>query len=168
MYGPGRVGLLPARDPDGRALDPGPAVARLALRAPAPLDAGPARASFEGGLDLLDWRLPSSARAGATVEGTLRWRATARPARDATVFVQLLGPGGPLAQWDAQPLRGEYPTSLWPAGEVVEDRFALTLRANTPPGDYPVIAGLYLLPEVRRLPTGGGDHVELARLRVEP
>jgi hypothetical protein len=168
MYGPGQVGLLPARDPAGQPLDPGPPVVRLALRQPRPAETAPPRASFEGGLELLDWRLPGLARAGQTVEGTLRWRAAARPNRDATVFVQLLGPAGPLAQWDAQPLRGEYPTSLWPAGEVVEDSFRLTLRPNTPPGDYPVIAGLYLLPEVRRLPTAGRDHIELARLRVDP
>jgi hypothetical protein len=84
------------------------------------------------------------------------------------VFVQAIGPAGPIAQWDAQPLRGQYPTSLWPVGEVVEDRFVLTVRAGTPPGEYPLIAGLYVLPEVRRLPTGNRDYVEIGRLRVEP
>ncbi|HEY3107862.1 MAG TPA: hypothetical protein VGL23_03870 [Chloroflexota bacterium] len=168
MYGPGRVGLLPARDRSGRPLDPGPPVLRLALRVPGPADRSQSRASFEGGLELLSWRLPRATRAGGAVEGALRWRAGGRPSRDATVFVQVLGPGEPVAQWDAQPLRGEYPTSLWPAGEVVEDPFILTIKPGTPPGDYPVIAGLYLLPEVRRLPTAGGDRVELGRLRVEP
>jgi hypothetical protein len=168
MYGPGRVGLLPARDPNGQPLDPGPPVLRLALRAPGPADRSPRRAAFEGGLELLDWRLPPATRAGGAIEGALRWRAGARPSRDATVFVQVLGPTEPLAQWDAQPLRGDYPTSLWPPGEVVEDPFILTIRPGTPPGDYPVIAGLYVLPEVRRLPSAGADHVELGRLRVEP
>ena len=59
-------------------------------------------------------------------------------------------------------------TSLWPAGEVVDDAFTLAVPAGSPAGDYPVIAGLYVLPEVRRLVVGGSDHVELARVRVEP
>lgn len=168
LYGPGNMGHLPARDLRGQPLDPGPAVARLALRHSTTADQTPARARFEGGLELLSWQLPPPTRPGGSTTGTLRLRAASRPERDATVFVQAIGPTGPVAQWDAQPLRGAYPTSLWPVGEVVQDSFTLTVRAGTPPGDYPVIAGLYLLPELRRLQTGSADHVALGTLSVEP
>ena len=165
VYPPGRP-PLPARLADGATVAGGPAVARLALRVSPRPGAGPARHSFAGGMELVDWRLPTAARAGAPAVGWIVWRARERPRRDATVFVQALGTAGPIAQWDAQPRRGRYPISLWPAGEVVEDDFVLTVPE---PGEYRVIGGLYLLPEVRRLAVdGGGDFVELGTLRVEP
>ncbi|HEY3082674.1 MAG TPA: hypothetical protein VGM69_22535 [Chloroflexota bacterium] len=181
LYGPGGS-PLPARDPSGRPTEPGPAVVRLALRpatpvAPDQVHLGRAVRSlgrdtprrFEGGLELLDWSAPEQARAGAKLDGTLRLRAWARPERDATIFVQALGPDRPIAQWDAQPLGGRYPTSLWPIGETIDDRFGLTIPAGTPPGDYRLIAGLYLLPEVARLRLeGGGDVVELGSVRIAP
>jgi hypothetical protein len=85
------------------------------------------------------------------------------------VFVQALGPDRPIAQWDAQPLGGRYPTSLWPLGETIDDPFRLAIPADAPPGDHRLIAGLYLLPEVSRLRLErGGDVVELGRLSVRP
>jgi hypothetical protein len=165
LYPPGGR-PLPARLPDGAEVAGGPPVARLALRRPARPSAAAARHRFEGGPELLDWRLPPSARAGVPAGGRLVWRAGAPMSRDATVFVQALAAGRPIAQWDAEPRRGRYPTGLWPGGEVVDDEFVLTVPA---PGEYRVIAGLYLLPEVRRLRVeGGADFVELGTLRVEP
>lgn len=132
-------------------------------------DGRPAKAAFDGGLELVGWTAPGEARVGTTIEGTLEWRAASRPARDATVFVQLLGPGGVVAQWDAQPLGGAYPTSLWEPGELIRDSFALVLKPDTPPGNHRLIAGLYVLPEVRRLLLpSGADHVEIGRPRVQP
>lgn len=166
---PGDVGPAIPRDPDGATLPPAPIVARTALRGHTQDDGRPATAAFEGGVELVGWTAPDNARAGATLYGTLEWRAASHPARDATVFVQLLGPSGVVAQWDAQPLEGAYPTSLWAPGEIVLDSFRLALKPNTAPGEYRLIAGLYVLPEVRRLLLpGGADHVELARIAVEP
>jgi hypothetical protein len=165
LYPPGGRPLS-ARLPDGSEVVGGPPVARLALRRHAPEIASAPRVAFEGGLELADLRLPPTARAGAPARITLVWRARTQPARDASVFVQALGSGGVVAQWDAQPRRGRYPTSLWPIGEVVEDEMQLTVPVA---GEYRLIGGLYLLPEVRRLGVvGGGDFVELGTLRVEP
>jgi hypothetical protein len=170
LRGPGNVGQpwLP-RDPTGQLLEHGPRVARFALRGP-PIEAtAEPRARFAGGIDFVDWSLPPVASRGGTVTGRLVLRARGTPARDATLFVQLLGPGRLLGQWDAQPRRGAYPTSIWPSGEVVQDDFELRIAPDAPPGEYPVIAGLYVLPETQRLllPTGA-DHVDLGRLRVQP
>jgi len=167
LRGPGNQGMLPARDAGRAPLAAGAPVARAALRGPTIAAPEPPRAQLEGGVELVGWRTPPPTAAGATARGLLTWRARTRPERDATVFVQALGPNGPIAQWDSQPVGGAYPTSLWPAGEVVEDAFALTIPAATPPGDYPLIAGMYLLPQVKRLAVvGGGDHVDIGRLTV--
>ncbi|HEV8638799.1 MAG TPA: hypothetical protein VG370_31700 [Chloroflexota bacterium] len=80
----------------------------------------------------------------------------------------MLAPDRPIAQWDAQPLGGRYPTSLWPVGETVDDAFRLPIPADARPGDYRLIAGLYLLPELARLRLDGGDAVELGWLSVQP
>lgn len=47
------------------------------------------------------------------------------------------------ASLDTQPHRGFYPTSLWRAGELVDDRHLLSLPEGTPPGDYSLEVVLY-------------------------
>ena len=48
-----------------------------------------------------------------------------------------------VASFDAQPLYGFYPTSLWRPGELVYDSRWLTLPEGTPPGDYSLEVVLY-------------------------
>ena len=172
FYPPGVVRPIDAVDGSGRALDSGPAPIRVALRQHGVIDPRPARASFREGLDLVNWIPPAPTRPGGGTTVELAWRARERPTRDLTIFVQVLGQGRLVAQWDGQPLRGAYPTSLWPAGELVNDLYILTTQMDTTPGDYPVIVGMYMLPEVRRLFVQGGegigqDHVIIGLLRVE-
>jgi len=45
-----------------------------------------------------------------------------------------------VAQIDTMPRDNSYPTSLWVAGEVVEDTLALDLR-GLPPGEYTLALG---------------------------
>lgn len=103
---------------------------------------------------------------------TLYWQALAVPARDYTVFVQLLREGQLVAQADGYPRGGAYPTSLWQPGQVVPDEYSLTLPAGAPPGEYRLIAGLYTLADLRRLPVADpagralGDHLELGTIVV--
>jgi len=93
-----------------------------------------------------------------TVRVTLHWQCRATTAQDYTVSVQLLGPtnpatGGPLwAQADAQPGGGTYPTGRWQPGETVLDSYTLTVPADAPAGDYRLVAGMYLLATLERLP----------------
>ena len=91
---------------------------------------------------------------------SLRWRALAAPRADYTVFVHVLDAAGKLlAQQDGPPRDGSYPTSLWSAGEVVDDPHALALPAQ--PG-LRLEIGLYTYPDLRRLPLdGGGDSLVL-------
>jgi hypothetical protein len=81
----------------------------------------------------------------------LRWQALRKPTRDYTVFVHVLdGQGQLVAQQDSPPHGGSYPTSLWDAGEVVEDVHDLSLAAGRQ-----LEIGLYTFPDLRRLPVEG-------------
>ncbi|MDP3046956.1 MAG: hypothetical protein Q8O07_05700, partial [Chloroflexota bacterium] len=113
------------------------------------------------GLDLA----PTS---GGTLPVTLYWRTDGFLDQDYTVFVQLLGAdGNPVAQSDAQPENGSYPTSLWQPGETVRDSHPLTIPAGVPPGEYRLVAGVYLLASGQRLlVAGGGDAVFLGTVRL--
>jgi len=123
--------------------------------------AAPVGARFGGEVDLLAWKLDGDAlhlQPGQTLALTLYWQAKARPSLDYTIFVHL-GPANapPLAQNDHQPLGGQYPTSLWDAGEVVRDRSELSLPVDIPPGRYELTVGLYDLGTGERLATSGAE-----------
>jgi hypothetical protein len=80
---------------------------------------------------------------------TLFWRAQALVPEDYTVFVHLVDHDGRLvAQADAQPLGGRYPTSIWSIDERVIDPH----QVPAPPGEYRVYVGLYLWQTLERLP----------------
>ncbi|MHB1134683.1 MAG: glycosyltransferase family 39 protein [Chloroflexota bacterium] len=120
------------------------------------------------GFDLAD----SPVKSGGEVQLRLYWQARQAPARDYTVFVQLLHEGQLVAQRDGPPRAGKYPTSLWQTGEAVADDYMLPLPPSAPPGTYTLIAGMYTPEDVRRLPVvnsqgnRAGDHVELAKIQV--
>ncbi|MCS6772623.1 MAG: hypothetical protein NZ693_00710 [Thermoflexales bacterium] len=81
-------------------------------------------------------------------EGVLRvqlyWQAMAEADEDYTAFVHLVAPDGRVvAQSDAQPRQGAYPTSLWVRGEVVAEERSLGIE-GLPPGEYELRAGMYL------------------------
>lgn len=103
--------------------------------------------------------------AGAATTLTLAWQALAPPADDYTVFVHVLDAAGQtVAQRDATPRDGAYPTSLWQPGEYVTDDYTFDL----PPGDYTVELGLYLPETGARLVLegGGADAVRLPGFEV--
>ena len=90
---------------------------------------------------------------GQTLNLTLYWQAVQQPAEDYTVFTQLIGPDGLIwGQQDNQPQGGRYPTSQWAAGQLVVDRYIITLHPNAPSGRYRLLTGMYLLASGRRLP----------------
>jgi hypothetical protein len=109
-----------------------------------------------------------------TVDVTLYWQVVAPIEEDYTVFVHLLNPDGNLTtQHDGQPLHGYLPTSSWSPGEVIPDHHRLPLAGDLSSGPYRLIAGMYLLETLERLPVlsentqGTGDSVMLAQLELE-
>jgi hypothetical protein len=103
------------------------------------------------------------------VDVTLFWEARAPLQTDYTVFIHLVGAEGQIAaQADGQPVGGQYPTSIWEAGEAVVDRRTVT----APRGEYQVYVGLYQWETSARLPValdGGSspeDRLSLGVVRV--
>jgi 4-amino-4-deoxy-L-arabinose transferase-like glycosyltransferase len=96
---------------------------------------------------------PRRLAAGESLALALHWQAQRTPQADYTVFTQLLGPDGRVvAQQDNQPQGGSFPTSTWPPGETVVDRYRLALPADAPAGEYQLLVGMYTLADGQRLP----------------
>ncbi len=81
-----------------------------------------------------------------TVQVTLRWSTDAFLDTDYTVFVHLVDPEDGdrmVAQADAPPMGGRWPTFLWLPGVVVDDVHIITLPPDLPTGTYHLLVGLY-------------------------
>jgi hypothetical protein len=108
-----------------------------------------------------------------TLDVTIYWQARAPVKEDYHVFVQLLDPEGRLVtQHDSQPIRGYLPTGNWSVDDVIPDRHRLPLPDTLPPGNYQLIAGMYLPETGERLPIGANrpestdDYVRLTQLKI--
>lgn len=109
-------------------------------------------------LVLRGYHLTEPLQPGRDLNLKIFWEARAPLDRDYTVFVQLLDENGSLVvSRDSQPLGGYFPTTAWPAGEVVTDVVALPLPAGLAPGRYKLITGMYLLETLERLPASTGE-----------
>ncbi len=95
----------------------------------------------------------------------LIWKAQDNISADYKVFVHLVDSAGTiLAQRDAMPRMNSYPTSLWSAGEFVDDSYELPGDADS----YRLHVGLYSPEDGTRLPILDdqqritGDYLEIA------
>jgi len=93
------------------------------------------------------------AREGQELRLRLYWQALRQMEADYKVFVHLFDPATEtvVAQRDAMPREGRYPTSRWAEGEVVSDSIILSL-AEAPPGRYRLAVGVYHPETMERLP----------------
>ncbi|MHB1294786.1 MAG: glycosyltransferase family 39 protein [Anaerolineae bacterium] len=102
----------------------------------------------------------------------LRWRALRDVQVNYSVFAHLLGADGqPVAHQDNWPQDGGYPTALWRAGEVVEDRYALVVDPAAAPGACALVVGMYdqalaYLPVVDGSGIGLGTRANLCQVMV--
>ena len=93
-----------------------------------------------------------NASPGQTVIVTAQWRGLSPMSDDYTAFIHLLGPDGQVhGQVDMWPVQGTRPTSGWPIGEPIADRFEVRVPDDAPEGDYQIEAGWYLLATLDRL-----------------
>jgi hypothetical protein len=99
-----------------------------------PIPDFPLPATFSEEIQLLGYDLEPLG--GNQFSLALIWQALVDPAADYTVFVHVLDLDGVCCPWqaDRMPQEGSYPTSRWIAGEVVVDRYIITLPENSPPG----------------------------------
>jgi len=103
---------------------------------------------------------------GDALRLTMWWQALQAPQADYTVFVHLFDPATEalVAQSDAQPRGGAYPTSWWTTGEVVSETVVLPL-GQVPEATYELAIGLYDQ-AVTRLPALDSDGQRLPDDRV--
>jgi 4-amino-4-deoxy-L-arabinose transferase-like glycosyltransferase len=95
-------------------------------------------------------------RSGEEIRLTLYWQAEGEMGTNYTVFTHLIDEEGDIwGQMDSQPLGGDYPTSFWDVGEVIEDEYILAINEDIPTGQYWLEVGMYKLATGQRLPILG-------------
>jgi hypothetical protein len=102
------------------------------------------------------------------IELVLYWQSLHDAEIDYTVFVHVVDEKGViLAQRDAMPMNGNYPTSLWQPGEFITDIHALSLPTDLPSGRYTLQVGLYNVETgARLLIAEGQDRIALDSISV--
>ncbi|MBC7250096.1 MAG: hypothetical protein H5T62_07415, partial [Anaerolineae bacterium] len=123
----------------------------------------PLQADFAHQARLLGYILDTSrAYPGGDLELTLVWQGLAAMDTDYHVFVHLEKEGRLWAQGDNAPGCGFKPTSAWQVGQVVVDpAYIVSLPEDVPPGEYPLLVGMYELDSGQRLPVYGADGAAL-------
>jgi 4-amino-4-deoxy-L-arabinose transferase-like glycosyltransferase len=146
--------------------------------APNPIDI-----DLGGQVRLRGWQIEGadSATAGGYVMLSLWWQATAPMKTDYSVFAHIEREGeitvgqhdGSPGARDAKGVCGApRPTTAWQPGEVVVDRRVIQIARDAPPGDYPLLVGLYDYETLERLEildemgNPAGNRVELTTVRV--
>jgi len=101
---------------------------------------------------LLDYRIEGPLRHGATVRLNVLWQALKPLDKDYTVFVHAVGEEGTIwGQRDTEPQEGEYPTTEWGLGEIVQDRYELRIDVAGPREGYQLVVGMYAAETGERL-----------------
>jgi hypothetical protein len=114
--------------------------------------------SFGGAIKLIGYRIEE----GPSPRIVLCWRAIKPTALDYTVFVHVPVAGGQITA-DAPPLNGNYPTSAWQSGDVIED--AHLLPANNDVKIPRASIGMYRLDTGERLPIDNSGATEFELIK---
>jgi len=117
-----------------------------------------ADATFDGSIKLIGYRIEE----GATPRIVLCWQALKSTPIDYTVFVHVPSDTGMIGG-DGQPVSGNYPTSVWQPGQVIEDVHSLPAGSVL---KIPSAAiGLYRLDTGERLPIDGTGATEFELIK---
>lgn len=107
---------------------------------------------FGDAVRLLGYDLEERLDSEAEMSLTLYWRVETPLKGSYLVFVHLIDETGEvIAQADGIPVDWMRPTTTWREGEVIADRYELSLPAELPQGTYELYVGFYH-PEGQRLP----------------
>jgi MYXO-CTERM domain-containing protein len=107
--------------------------------------AQPEPVTFGGRFELAEFALNRECVApGDELAVALRWRVLSPMNVDYKFFLTLLGPDDEvIALQDGMPLNWLRPTTLWEAEAIEDDRWGMTVEADTPAGAYPLYVGAY-------------------------
>jgi hypothetical protein len=118
-------------------------------------------ANFGGKIELIGYDLPDTrVRRGDTVRVALYWHAMTSVKKNYQSFVHLAEPLTVAWAQEDHLNPGGLPTSRWPRDRYVWDEYKIRIPPETPPGDYRVNVGLYLMSEGSRLQRLDGDQNE--------
>lgn len=81
---------------------------------------------------------------------TLYWQALTEMMLDYTAYVHVLDAAGDLVAQTDRPPAG-YPTNDWKPGEIIIDRYLVSLPPEIGPGEYWLQTGFYYLPTLERV-----------------
>jgi hypothetical protein len=132
--------------------------------------------NFGDQMRLRGWSVEATTRRpGDILTVTLSWEATVELSDRHVVFAHLLSSGGELvAQYDDAPVGKALPRGTWPSQATFKYPISIELPADVSPGEYWLYVGVYLWPDVERLPVlsdvpgAEDDAVELSRVEIEP
>ncbi len=112
----------------------------------------PLRAEFGSSLALMGYDLQTPRLApGQQLLVVTAWQ-THGPLPEAVLFTHLLGPDGvPVAQAD----RLDVPSDSWQEGDTFLQLHHFTIPDDLPPGEYPLVVGVYTQPDGKRLSIAG-------------
>ncbi len=100
---------------------------------------------------------PTEVDSGGSVDLTLYWQALSTMETSYTVFIHLLDEEEDLrGQRDGLPGQGTLPTTGWMSGEVITDRYDISIAPDAPPGRYRLLVGMYEPVSGKRLPVYDG------------
>lgn len=98
--------------------------------------------NFENGIRLLGYTT-SVAKPGFPLPITFFWQATRNIEKEYTVITQIQDARRKIfATTQAAPALGIYPTTHWQVNEIVRDPQTITVRGDTPDGDYRIVVTL--------------------------
>ena len=108
--------------------------------------------NFADELSMIGYEIkPNPTNGGQEFVVNIYWQASRTMPEAYTGFVHLVGPDGRLVTQDDHELgRGFYRTIFWQPGEVIRERYVLTLP-QSPGGNYALWAGAYDFPSLQRL-----------------
>jgi hypothetical protein len=117
-----------------------------------------AAANFGDRAELIGVELPAEAKPGDTIRMRLAFENRQVLDHLYKVFVHLRGSGNSVAaQADRVPCDTTLNEADWRPGDILVDEYELAIPAETQPGDYPVVIGLYQEATGARLPVIASD-----------
>lgn len=106
-----------------------------------------------GEFTLLGYDLDSDViEAGQTLHLSLYWKAQRTATTDYSAFAHLIDPSWKIIAQRDNLHPGQYPTNRWRGDEYNKDDHPIPVPAETPPGRYLLVVGLYNPQTLQRLP----------------